>query len=128
MNYRSNSKGHVFIAMHDSRGALVSAAATLTTGTATSFLAGDADYMLDLVEITLSNNTTVAGGVIGVSLINDGTTIKTFSVQPGTNQFVFDAPLRQNTKNTPWNLDMDDVTGNTIVVEGTFIKKQPSHS
>lgn len=109
------------MALHDVRGALVSAAASPTTGTAVSLLAGDADYFLDCVEVSMTNQSTVA---VGVALINDGTTIRTFQIPANkTELFKFDVPLRQQTKATPWVADMDDVTGTTLVVEGIFIKK-----
>ena len=38
-------------------------------------------------------------------------------------QCTFPAPLRQNTKNPPWNIDMDDITGTTVNVHATFVKK-----
>ena len=108
-------------------GAFVSATATLTTGTATSLVTGDADYFLDLVEIMFSSTSTVALGTanFSIALINDGETYRTFSMGEGQDvtQALFPAPLRQNAKNTPWNVDMDDVTGTTVNVAATFVKK-----
>ena len=108
-------------------GAFVSASVSLTTGTATSLISGDADYYLDLVEIMLSTSSTVALGTsdFSVAIINDGTTYRSFSLGGGQNdiQLLFPNPLRQNTKNTPWNVDMDDITGTTVNVYATFVKK-----
>ena len=108
-------------------GAFVSAAATLTTGTATSLATGDADYYLDLVEIMFSSTSTVALGTanFSIALINGGETYRTFVMGEGQDvvQCTFPAPLRQNEKNTPWNVDMDDVTGTTVNVYATFVKK-----
>lgn len=120
MAQKVDSVGREFVVMHDVRGALVSAAASLTTGTGVTLLAADADYFLDCVEISLSNNSTVGASV---TLTNDGTTIRTVQVPPGnTIQLAFDAPLRQGNKALPWIADLEDITGSTVTVEGTFIK------
>lgn len=121
-----DNKGRQFIAMHEVRSSLVSASASLTTGTATSLIAGDAADYLDIIEITFSSGSTAALGTatVGVDLINDGTIIRHIDlIEGGAEQFRFDAPLRQQTKNTPWILDMDDVTGTTIRVDATLIKQ-----
>jgi len=119
--YKKDSQGRQFIAHHDVRSALVSATASLTTGTAATLLAGDSDYLLDMVEVTFANNSTVGATV---ALVSDGTTIKTV-VAPanGTAQLHFYAPLRQSTKNTPWIADMEDITGTTVTIDAVFIKK-----
>lgn len=119
----NDTKGRELIAMHDVRGALVTANASLTTGTATSLIEGDADYFLDIVEVTLSLSTTVAGATADVALINDGTTVRSLTVAAGTTQVAFDAPLKQVTKNTPWIVDMADLTGNTLTVGATLIRQ-----
>jgi hypothetical protein len=112
----------LMMAFHDIRGAIVSASASVSTGTGTSLIAGDSDKMLDLIEITLSNNSTVAAQV---SLTNDGTIIKNLQIPVGgTLPLRFDAPLEQVTKNTPWLVDMEDITGTTVVVNASFIKRE----
>jgi hypothetical protein len=119
--------GNLMTAHYDVRGGIVTANATLTTGTATSLIAGDADYMLDLVEMTFSTGSTVALGTatFGVDLINDGTVVRHFDMfDGGVEQVVFDPPLPQITKGTPWNLDMDDVTGTTLKVGATLSKRR----
>ena len=118
---KTDLQGRQFIAHHDVRDALVSASASLSTGTAGTFLAPQADYFLDLIEVTLSNNSTVTARV---ELKTDGTTMRTVSIAAGSSvQLFFDAPLRQQTKNTAWMADMEDITGTTVVVEGTFMRK-----
>lgn len=110
------------MALHEVRTALESAAATLSTGTATSLRAGDADYFLDLIEVTLSNNSTVGASV---AFKVDGTTLKTIQVGAGnTTQLRFDAPLAQPVKGVPWLVDMEDITGTEVTVEATFIKNK----
>ena len=115
-----DATGRTYIAMHEVRGGLVTANASLTTGTSTILIAGDADKFLDIVEISLANDSTVA---VHVDLTNDGTTIRGIDI-PVTNtvQLYFDAPLKQITKNTPWNIDMGDITGTTVMVGATLIK------
>lgn len=120
MREKLDTQGRQFIAMHDVRGALVSANASLSTGTGTALIAGDADYFLDIVEVTLANNSTVTAAV---DLKNDGTVVRSFSVPPNsTVQLKFDAPLKQVTKNTPWIVDMEDITGSSIAIGTTLIK------
>lgn len=118
---KEDYEGRGFVALHDVRNAIVSASATLTGGTAATLIAGDSDYFLDIIEVMFSNNSTVSASV---SLVNDGTTIRTFQVAAGaTSQFKFDCPLRQNTKGLPWIADLEDVTGTSVVVAAEFIKK-----
>lgn len=115
-----DATGRTFIAMHEVRGGLVTANASITTGTATSLISGDADKFLDIVEISFANNSTVGAHV---NIVNDGTTIRGVDVPlSGTVQLCFDTPLKQITKNTPWNIDMDDITGTTVMVGATLIK------
>lgn len=124
---KHDTQGRQFVALHDVRGAIVTANATLSSGTAASLIAGDADYFLDIVEIQFSTGSTAALGTAtaGVDLINDGTVIRHIDVpEGGTVQLKFDVPLKQITKNTPWNLDMDDLTGTNVSVGATLIKVQ----
>ena len=127
MKEKMTSDGIQVFQMYEVSAAFVSASASLTTGTAVSLLVGDADYFLDLVEIMFSTTSTVTLGTVNfnIDLINDGTIYRTFSTGEGQDvvQLIFPAPLRQNTKNTPWKVDMDDVTGTTVNVAATFVKK-----
>lgn len=118
-------QGRIFIAQHDVRGAIVTANASVTKSDdpITSLIAGDADYFLDIIEITLANSSTVGAGV---DIGNDGTIIRHFDIPASsTLQLMFDAPLKQITKNIPWTVDMTgtDVTGTTISVGAMLIKK-----
>ena len=118
---KKDNQGRQFIAFHDVRGALVTASASLTTGTATSLLAGDADYFLDLIDITMANNSTVSATV---ALVNDGTTIRQFEVPAANTLHInFDTPLLQLTKNVLWNADMNDITVTTVTIGAKFIKR-----
>lgn len=123
---KQDAAGRGIMVMHDARGAVISAAANLTTGTATSLIVGDADYLLDIVEMTLANNSSVAlgGGLAGVDLINDGTIVRHIDLPDlGTIQLLFNPPLKQITKNTPWNVDLNDITGTTISIGATLVKR-----
>lgn len=116
---KHDNEGRQFIALHDVRSAVRSASASLSTGTAVTLLAGDADYFLDIVELSFANNSTASASVV---LSNDGTTIRTLQIGAGTSQLRFDVPVRQAVKNTPWILDMEDVTGTSVVVDAVLIK------
>ncbi len=71
--------------------------------------------------MTAANNSTVAASF---SLVNDGTTIRTFTVPGGTSQFQFFVPLQQQTKNTPWLADLEDITGTTVTIGAYLIKNR----
>lgn len=111
--------------MHDVRGAIVTANASVTSSAAaiTTLIAGDSDYFLDIIEATFSNNSTVAAGV---DLGNDGTVIRHIDIAAGgTVQLSFNSPLKQGVKALPWTLTMSgtDITGTTISVGAALIKK-----
>ena len=123
---KEDRDGKQLISLYDVRGAIVTATATLTTGTAGSLVLGDSDYMLDLIEVTAAtNSTTVAAGTgPTVDLISDGAIITTFGVPlPGSTTINYNAPLEQQTKNTPWNADLNDITGTTVTINARFIKR-----
>lgn len=121
---KTDLQGRVITAPHEVRGGVVTANATLTTGTAASFIVGDADYYLDILEVTFatSSTATLGGTEVQVDLINDGTIVRSVGVPYGTTQLFFDIPLKQITKGTPWNVDMNDITGTTVWVGATIIK------
>jgi hypothetical protein len=110
--------GRSLVTFHK-RDALVTASATLTTGTNTTLIAGDSDYPLDLVEVTFSNQSTVAAQV---TLQDDGTTIKTLEIPQGTTQLVPPTGYPQGRKGGNWTVDMEDITGTTVVVEALFVR------
>lgn len=116
----NNAQEKQFIAFHDVRGALVTATASLTSGTATSLVSGDTANYLDLVELTCANNSGAAANVI---LTNDGSTIRTFEVPPYTTLFKYDVPVEQITKGTGWSVDMEDITGTTVTIDALFVKR-----
>lgn len=106
---------------YEVRGACVSASASITTGTNGVLLTGDADYRLDLVEVSFSNNSTVAASL---SLKDDGTTVRTINVPiGGMVQLKFPIPLEQNAAGGDWTLDMEDITGTTVGAQAVFIKR-----
>lgn len=124
---KQTQDGAGVVVLHELRGGTVTAAATLTTGSPVTFIAGDADYFLDIIEIRFSTTSSVAAGTasFGIDLINDGTIAGHFDMMNigGTVQAQFPLPFKQLTKNLPWVLDMDDVTGTTVKVAATLVKK-----
>lgn len=123
--FKFDPQGRVFIATHDVRGAIVTANASLSTsdGVFTTLNPGDVDYFTDIVEATFSNSST---GGVGVDLYNDGTIVRHFDLPASSSsQFQWGAPLKQVTKNTPWQLDISgaDITATTVNVGAQLIKK-----
>lgn len=112
--------------LFDVDNAIVTASASITTGTASTLISGDSDYCLDLIKIQGTTTSTVAMGTTGfnIALINDGSTMINFPFGHTNYQnFDYFAPLKQNTKNTPWIVDMDDVTGATVNITAWFVKR-----
>ena len=106
------------------RSAIVTASVSLSTGTPTTLLAGDTDYLLDLVQIYFANN---SGAATTVTLMDDGTSLHTFNIPVVTVEGVlydFTVPWPQSTKGGRWYLDMPDITGTTIDVKALFIKRE----
>ena len=105
------------------RDLIATASASLSTGTETTLLAaGAAGVFHDLLEITASNNSTVAQ----VVSIRDATTagvVRTITAEPNKSvSMTFPVPVIQNTAAAIWTVDMDDVTGTTITIDALFIK------
>ena len=100
------------------------ASATLANGTAATLLAaGGAGVFHDLVHVTFANNSTVAGNTASVALLADGSIVKTIQVpNGGTVDLEFTYPLPQAQANTNWSVDMEDITGSTVIIDALFIK------
>ena len=114
--------GRQVITQHATRDALVTASATLTNGTNSTLIAGDADYPLDIVEITFANQSSVA---VQVTLKDDGTSVKTLEIPAGgTLELANGIPLTQGRAGGNWTLDMEDITGTTVVVEAVLMKNR----
>jgi len=93
---------------------------SITNGTATALIAGVTDVFLDLVQISLSNN---SGNAASVVLNNDSTTIQTFLVNPNaTTNYTFPVPIRATSTGSAWNVDMADITGTTVTIQAQFIR------
>ena len=115
-----DNRGRQITKPFEIRGAHVTAVASLTTGTAATLLSGDASYFLDLIQVSLANSSTVSASV---SLTSDGTTLRTYQIPAGDTLVInYNIPISQLTKNVPWLVDMEDITGTTVTVEAEFIK------
>lgn len=117
---KETSNGRLVIAPHEVRSAIYTATASVTSGTPTTLIAGDSAYFNDIIEISCSNDSSVAAIV---SLRNDGSRVRTISIPvSSTVQLYFDAPLKENAKGGLWDIDGADITGTTITVDATYIK------
>ena len=120
-SYHHDSIGRLINLPYAVREALVTAHASLTTGTNTTLLTGDSASKLDLIQIGFSNNSDAA---TSVTLSDDGTTINIYPVPAATaNQFNYQIPIPQNKAGGNWQVDLPDITGTTITVRGLFIKQ-----
>ena len=105
------------------RDLVVTAYVTVTSGTPTTLLAGDADHFLDLLEISCATDSTVAA--TNFLLTDDSTTVRGFDIPvSGTVELKFPVPLPQGAKNSTWRVDMEDVTGTTLQVGALFVKNK----
>lgn len=105
------------------RDSITTAYVALTGGTKTELVAGVAGYYLDLIQISLANNSSVA--VTDITLSDESTTVQKLSV--GLNSSItldFPAPVRQSAKGVAWYIDMGDITGTTLSVQAQFLKTQ----
>lgn len=102
------------------RGALVTASVTLTTGTNSTLIAGDAAYPLDILNVSFSNDSTVAAQL---TLKDDGTVVKTVSIPAsGTVELNPQVPIKQGRAGGNWSADMTDITGTSVTVEAILMK------
>lgn len=106
------------IVRHTVRDLIQTAQATLTTGTAATLLAGTADFYNDIVQLTASNNSSVAATV---ALKDEGTTIRTLVIPATTTlHFNFEPALKQSVTGVNWIVDMEDITGTSVEVSAEF--------
>lgn len=93
---------------------------SLTGGTAALLISGVTDVFLDLVQISLSNNSGAAATVV---LNNDSTTVQTFVIAANTTtNYTFPTPIRCSATGGAWALDMTDTTGTTVTAQAQFIR------
>lgn len=114
--------GRQVMTQYATRDALVTASVTLTTGTNSTLISGDSDYPLDILEITFANQSSVAAQV---TLKDDGTAVKTLEIPANsTLELAKNVPLTQGRAGGNWTLDMEDITGTTVVVEAVLMKNR----
>ena len=105
------------------RDSITTAYVALTGGTKTELVAGVSGYYLDLIQISLANNSSAA--VTDFTLFDESTTVQKFSIPlNGHSEATFPATLRQSAKGASWYIDMGDTTGTTITAQATFLKRQ----
>lgn len=116
--------GRQVVTLLQVRDLIATASATLSTGTAATLLAaGGSGVFHDLVHLTASNNSTVAGNTASVQLLQDGSVVKTLQVpNGGTLAIDFTVPIPQGSSNTVWTVDMEDITGTTVYIDALFAK------
>lgn len=106
------------------RDGIATAQASVTNGTPTVLHAGDAIAKMDLVFISMTNDSDAA---VSVVLSDDGTTVRTFTVpvtttNSGTITYDWPVPWPQGTVGGAWRVDMPDITGTTVTVDALFVK------
>ena len=117
------SSSSVITTPHAIRDSITTAYVALSGGTKTELVAGVSGYFLDLLQISMANNSGVA--VTDFTLFDESTTVQKFSIPlNGATVAHFPAPLRQSAKGVSWYIDMGDTTGTTITVQALFLKTQ----
>ena len=121
----SDKLGRQVVWPYQVRDLIATAQASTATLAEVTLLAGAASTLHDLVEITCSNNSTVA---VRISLRDNiaGGVVKTFDV-PITNTITkeFTVPVPQNEAANSWtiqNAGSGDISGTDVTVSATFIK------
>lgn len=108
------------MAAYSVRGAVATAIATLTKGTPGVLLSGTTSEFHDLIEVSMSNNSTAT---VQVSLVDDGTIIRNFQL-PGSStiQQIFSPPFPANASGSTWYADMEDITNSQVTVNALFVR------
>ncbi len=106
------------------RDLVMTAQASVTTGTNTVLATGITGVKLDLVYISFTNSSDAA---ISVVLADDGTTVRTFTVPVSTTNagvvtYDWPIPWPQSASGGTWMVDMGDYTNTTITVDALFVK------
>src|SRR5687768_4776465 len=107
----TRESGNVVTTPHVIRGSVTTAYVALTGGTKTELVAGNSSYFLDLVQISLGNQSSAA---TQCTLTDESTTVQVFTA-PLTNSvnYTFPTPLQQNAKGASWYVDLPDISGTT---------------
>ena len=100
------------------RDLIVTAFASLTTGTKTALTTAVTGAFLDLLQISCSNNSDAA---TTVTLTDESTTVHVVPV-PANNATMlnFATPLPQSATGVAWYVDLPDITGTTISINAEF--------
>lgn len=105
------------------RGLLVTAYASVTSGTKATLLSGNSSFYHDLLEVSFSSNSTVA--VTSVTLTDDGTTVRVIDIPPDDTVVIAEPlPFPQGAKGGAWQVDLPDITGTTVDVTALFIRRE----
>lgn len=103
------------------RDLIVTATASLTTGTKTVLVSGTAGSFLDLMQISCSNNSDAA---TTVTLTDESTSVHVIPVAANFSSILnFDPPIPQSATGQLWAVDLPDITGTTITVLATFSRE-----
>lgn len=106
---------------HQVRDLIVTASASLTTGTKTELAAGISGAFQDLVQISCANNSDAA---TTVTLTDESTTVRTIPVPANSVTHVnYNVPLPQSAAGAAWYVDLPDITGTTITINAEFSKE-----
>ncbi len=103
------------------RDLIVTAAATLSTGTKTALTTAVAGAYLDLLGISCSNDSSVA---VVVTLTDESTTVRTIPIAAtSVTQVNFTVPVPQSATGTAWYVDIPDITGTNVTINAEFSRE-----
>ena len=94
---------------------------SLTGGTKTSLIVGVTGAFMDLMQISVYNNSNAA---TTVDLLDESTTVMTIPA-PATSvtTYNFQIPKKQSATGVAWYVDMPDLSGTTLQISADFLQE-----
>ena len=127
--------GRLLVTPYQFRGAVSTAFVSLINGTETTLLGGTSGVFNDLVYVLASTTSTWGGPgtngsaqgsiVVSIRSVRAGGIVTTITVPSAVEVptvFHPPVPIPQDEAGSSWTVDMDDITGTTVNIQGLFIK------
>lgn len=123
VRFTSDDLGRQLVRPVQVRDLIVTAYATLSNGTETTFLAASAGFFQDLVYVVAANNSDAAV-TVHIRPVTAGNIVLSLQVPAnGTAGIASPIPLPQSDTGNNWTADMADITGTSVFLTGLFSKE-----